>query len=293
MSRKTLHWPAVSSRCSSPSRPWKTRSRSCAASRRSTSCTTACASPTRDRGCGDAVEPLHPGPLPAGQGDRPDGRGGEPHPHGGGFKPEEIDELDRRIIQLKIEREALKKETDKPRRIGWPRCARSSPSLEQQSSELTHVGGRTNATRSMPKAGSRKSSTAARIEAGAGAARGRSRQAPASLLYGVIPDLEAKLVGGGADPEAERDAQGRSHRGRHRRRRRALDRHPGRPDAGRRAREAARLWKTTSRTRNRPGGGDRSPSPRPFAVHARGCRTRTGRSAPSCSWARPASARPN
>ena len=27
-------------------------------------------------------------------------------------KPEEIDELDRRIIQLKIEREALKKESD-------------------------------------------------------------------------------------------------------------------------------------------------------------------------------------
>ena len=27
-------------------------------------------------------------------------------------KPEELDELDRRIIQLKIEREALKKETD-------------------------------------------------------------------------------------------------------------------------------------------------------------------------------------
>ena len=29
-------------------------------------------------------------------------------------KPEELDELDRSIIQLKIEREALKKETDKP-----------------------------------------------------------------------------------------------------------------------------------------------------------------------------------
>jgi ATP-dependent Clp protease ATP-binding subunit ClpB len=27
-------------------------------------------------------------------------------------KPEELDELDRRIMQLKIEREALKKETD-------------------------------------------------------------------------------------------------------------------------------------------------------------------------------------
>jgi ATP-dependent Clp protease ATP-binding subunit ClpB len=33
-------------------------------------------------------------------------------------KPEEIDELDRRIIQLKIEREALKKEKDRPRRSG-------------------------------------------------------------------------------------------------------------------------------------------------------------------------------
>jgi ATP-dependent Clp protease ATP-binding subunit ClpB len=33
-------------------------------------------------------------------------------------KPEELDEIDRRIMQLKIEREALKKETDKPRRTG-------------------------------------------------------------------------------------------------------------------------------------------------------------------------------
>jgi ATP-dependent Clp protease ATP-binding subunit ClpB len=33
-------------------------------------------------------------------------------------KPEELDELDRRIIQLKIEREALKKETDAPPRTG-------------------------------------------------------------------------------------------------------------------------------------------------------------------------------
>ena len=37
-------------------------------------------------------------------------------------KPEEIDELDRRIIQLKIEREALKKETD-PASQGAARAA--------------------------------------------------------------------------------------------------------------------------------------------------------------------------
>ena len=33
-------------------------------------------------------------------------------------KPEELDEVDRRIMQLKIEQEALKKETDRPRRTG-------------------------------------------------------------------------------------------------------------------------------------------------------------------------------
>ena len=39
-------------------------------------------------------------------------------------KPEALDELDRRIIQLKIEREALKKETDKASQTGsrsWKR----------------------------------------------------------------------------------------------------------------------------------------------------------------------------
>ena len=44
-------------------------------------------------------------------------------------KPEEIDELDRRIIQLKIEREALKKETDPAAPgSGSARSSRSWPS---------------------------------------------------------------------------------------------------------------------------------------------------------------------
>ena len=40
----------------------------------------------RDRRRGDAVQPLHHRPLPAGQGDRPDRRGGEPPAHGSGFR---------------------------------------------------------------------------------------------------------------------------------------------------------------------------------------------------------------
>ncbi len=40
----------------------------------------------RDRGRGDALQPLHHRPLPARQGDRPGGRGGEPPAHGSGFQ---------------------------------------------------------------------------------------------------------------------------------------------------------------------------------------------------------------
>jgi len=52
-------------------------------------------------------------------------------------KPEEIDELDRRIIQLKIEREALKKETDAASRDRLGKLETELSGLEAESSELT------------------------------------------------------------------------------------------------------------------------------------------------------------
>ena len=42
--------------------------------------------------------------------------------------PAELDELTRRILQLEIEREALKKEKERPRVSGWRRWDRRSPS---------------------------------------------------------------------------------------------------------------------------------------------------------------------
>jgi ATP-dependent Clp protease ATP-binding subunit ClpA len=42
-------------------------------------------------------------------------------------KPEEIENLDRRIIQLKIEEMALAKDRIRRPRIGWPPCARNWP----------------------------------------------------------------------------------------------------------------------------------------------------------------------
>ncbi len=52
-------------------------------------------------------------------------------------KPEEIENLDRRIIQLKIEREALKKEPDRASKDRLGKLEEELANLEQQSAELT------------------------------------------------------------------------------------------------------------------------------------------------------------
>ena len=66
-SRRTRRWRGASSRCSSPSRRSRTRSRSCAASRKNTRCTTGCASPTarssRRRPCRTATSPTGSSPT--------------------------------------------------------------------------------------------------------------------------------------------------------------------------------------------------------------------------------------
>src|SRR6202012_3057517 len=51
-------------------------------------------------------------------------------------KPEELDELDRRIVQLKIEREALKKESDKASRDRLAALEQELGELEDQSASL-------------------------------------------------------------------------------------------------------------------------------------------------------------
>ncbi|KGF69980.1 ATPase AAA [Hoeflea sp. BAL378] len=52
-------------------------------------------------------------------------------------KPEELDELDRRIMQLKIEREALKKETDQASKDRLERLERELSDIEEKSGALT------------------------------------------------------------------------------------------------------------------------------------------------------------
>ncbi len=53
------------------------------------------------------------------------------------FKPEELDEFDRRIVQLKIEQEALKKETDPASRDRLVKLEAELGDLDEKSAELT------------------------------------------------------------------------------------------------------------------------------------------------------------
>ena len=106
-------------------------------------------------------------------------------------KPEEIETLDRRIIQLKIEREALKRETDPASRDRLGNLEGELANLEQQSSELTQRW----------QAEKDKISAEARLKEQLDAARLELEQAQRAgdlakageLSYGRIPELQRKL----------------------------------------------------------------------------------------------------
>ncbi len=74
-------------------------------------------------------------------------------------KPEALDELDRRIIQLKIEREALKKETDQASKDRLQRLEKELADLEEQSACADHSAGRRRRRSSARRRSSRSNST--------------------------------------------------------------------------------------------------------------------------------------
>ncbi len=107
-------------------------------------------------------------------------------------KPEELDELDRRIIQLKIEREALKKEDDKASKDRLEKLETELSTLEGQSADLST---RWNAEKA-------KLSSATKIKEALETARTELVMAQrdglleraSELAYGVIPELEKQLA---------------------------------------------------------------------------------------------------
>src|ERR1700734_1502744 len=107
-------------------------------------------------------------------------------------KPEELDEFDRRIMQLKIEQEALKKETD----------TASKDRLKKLAGELADLQEKSDALTARWKAEKDKLGQAARLKEELEAARNALAQAQRKgdyaeagrITYGTIPELEKKLV---------------------------------------------------------------------------------------------------
>ena len=107
-------------------------------------------------------------------------------------KPEELDELDRRILQLKIEREALKREEDAASRERLEKLEHELAELEEKSAAKSAdwIAEKAQLASSQKL---KEKLDQARSEVEIAQRRGDLTRA-SELLYGVIPDLEKKLT---------------------------------------------------------------------------------------------------
>jgi ATP-dependent Clp protease ATP-binding subunit ClpB len=106
-------------------------------------------------------------------------------------KPEELDSLDRDIVRLKIEREALKKEPDPGSKERLKRLERELASLEQRATELTNRW-KSEKDKLSEAQRLKKELDDARNELADAQRRGEYQRA-GELAYGRIPELEKKL----------------------------------------------------------------------------------------------------
>ncbi|MEM7619581.1 MAG: ATP-dependent chaperone ClpB [Pseudomonadota bacterium] len=106
-------------------------------------------------------------------------------------KPEELDELDRRIIQLKIEREALKKESDQASQERLEALAKELADLEERSMSLTRRWEEDKDK--LAGAQKLKEELEARRYELEQAQRKSDLERASELSYAIIPELEKKI----------------------------------------------------------------------------------------------------
>ncbi|RFC67641.1 MULTISPECIES: ATP-dependent chaperone ClpB [Mesorhizobium] len=107
-------------------------------------------------------------------------------------KPEELDTLDREIVRLKIEQEALKKETDRGSKGRLQTLEKELPELERKSADLTSKWQGEKAR--LTDAQTMKSELEHLRTELANAQRKGEFQKAGELAYGQIPELEKKLA---------------------------------------------------------------------------------------------------
>ena len=106
-------------------------------------------------------------------------------------KPEELDELDRRIIQLKIEAEALKKEDDEASKTRLKALTKELAELESRSAEIT-AAWRAEKDKLASTTEVKEQLDRLRAELADAERRGDLGRA-SELKYGQIPELEKRL----------------------------------------------------------------------------------------------------
>ncbi|MDZ4052122.1 MAG: AAA family ATPase, partial [Phenylobacterium sp.] len=107
-------------------------------------------------------------------------------------KPEALDEIDRRAVQLKIEREALKKETDKASVARLEKLEDEIAELDAQSDDLT---ARWKAEKDKVGQGAQLRETLDRLRAElANAQRAGDLGRASEIAYGQIPQIEKQLA---------------------------------------------------------------------------------------------------
>jgi len=116
-------------------------------------------------------------------------------------KPDEMDRLERRIIQLKIEREALRKESDAASKKRLEDLEQQLVSLEREFSDLEEVWKAEKATL-QGATHVKEELERARLDLEA-ARRAQDLGRMSELQYGLIPELEKRLAEAGAATQGE------------------------------------------------------------------------------------------
>jgi ATP-dependent Clp protease ATP-binding subunit ClpB len=172
-------------------------------------------------------------------------------------KPEVMDKLDRRLIQLKIESEAVKKEKDEASQKRLVLIKDEIDKLEREYANLDEIW----------RAEKAQVQGSAHIKEEIDRIRGQMAELQrkgafdklAELQYGQLPKLEAQLKQARKSRRWRHgEEQAAAHASRHRRNRRsrlARHRHPGQQDDAGRAREAAENGRQAAWPRGRPGRG--------------------------------------
>jgi ATP-dependent Clp protease ATP-binding subunit ClpB len=107
-------------------------------------------------------------------------------------KPEELDELDRRVMQLKIEREALKREPDQASLERLGKLERELSGLQERSDAMT-AAWKAEKERLVDTQKLKERLDQARSEVEVAQRRGDLAKA-SELLYGTIPDLQRRIA---------------------------------------------------------------------------------------------------